>query len=530
MTTFESMYQNSIFGKITMMDRIIFKGHLLGFYPLNAFAAFLANQRILLKEFKQYMPKVTEKVKARALQIAQEANRPYIYLENATTKASGQSKEDLAKSIAERDNILQGLICVFGVVEPCMSFKVRSNKKTKKLEIIRCPRKCMHFYFYLIDPDFGFMHVRMQSWTPFQIQVYINGREWLCRQLDRHGISYERYENTLLNIDDIEYAQKLCQTFVRKRWPQNLNRIANRVNPYLPTISGLGFGSYYWCVDQCEVATDIMFKTRAALNALLPDFLEHALQQTSPEDVMRFLGRKLNGNFKGELTTDLKRRPEGYRIKHRMKRNSIKMYDKWSVLRIETTINNPREFKCLRVVKNSKGISRRWLPMNKGVANLWRYMNVATQSNIRYMDLLAEAQPKSKAVKLLDNLCRSHTIKGKPVAKFNPVSVQDCALFAAVLLGQNLINGFRNRDISAGLFKPPRLGKEKERQTARVSRLIAKMRGHGLIKKVPYCRIYRVTTRGLQIMTALLRFRHKEFAQQYNGSPEPITIRFAASG
>lgn len=47
---------------------------------------------------------------------------------------------------------------------------------------------------------------------------------------------------------------------------------------------------------------------------------------------------KLMHPLLGEVTTDLKRRLEGRRVKHRMKRNSIKMYDKDSVLRVETSM------------------------------------------------------------------------------------------------------------------------------------------------------------------------------------------------
>ena len=529
MTSFESIYQNQIEGKLSMMDRIIFKGHLLSFFPAGAFSAFLAGQKMLLKDFNKHMPKISQRIKEHVQAVAKQASRPLIYLQGASTKRSGQSKEEYARSIAQKDNILNGLICVFSVLEPCTSFKVCFDPKSKMLTTKACRRKCLHFYFYLLDPQFGFMHVRLQSWAPFQIQVYINGREWLCQQLEQAGIGYQRYENALLHLDHVEQAQKQCDKFVRRRWPQILNQFAIRFNPYLAIIASLGFGGYYWCIDQCEVATDIMFKNRAALKAVLPDLLEHALLQTSPEDVMRFLGRKPHGNFKGELTTDLKKRPEGFRIKHRMKSNNIKAYDKMSVLRIETTINNPREFKVLRDITTLKGHSRRWVPMNKGVVNMWRYMNVAKQSNERYLDLLAEAQPKSKDVEILNSLCRSRTTNGKRVAKFNPVSAQDCALFAAVLLGQGLINGFRNRDIATALLPVPRSRKQTQRQMARASRLIAKLRGHALVKKVPYCRLYRVTKRGLQVMTAILRFRHKEFSQSYSATPEPITIRFAVS-
>ena len=68
----------------------------------------------------------------------------------------------------------QGLVCAFSTLEPCRSFTVAGNRETKRLEVVRRPRQCLHFYWYLIDPEFGWMHVRLQSWAPYSIQVYVN--------------------------------------------------------------------------------------------------------------------------------------------------------------------------------------------------------------------------------------------------------------------------------------------------------------------------------------------------------------------
>ena len=106
-------------------------------------------------------------------------------------------------------------------------------------------RKCVHHYVYLIDPEFGFMHVRIQAWIPYQVQIYINGREWLARQLDAAGVGYRRYDNALLHVDDLEIAARLCDKFAHRSWPAVLNAFARRVNPLLAMIGQAGFGGYY---------------------------------------------------------------------------------------------------------------------------------------------------------------------------------------------------------------------------------------------------------------------------------------------
>ncbi len=197
---------------------------------------------------------------------------------------------------------------------------------------------------------------RLSRLSFLSAQVYVNGREWLCRRLDEKGIRYRRYDNALVEIDDVEAAQELCERFAHRNWPRLLNALARRVNPLLAVVEAAGFGGYYWVTDQAELATDVMFRSRAALLEIMPDLYEAAVLLLSSEDVLRFLGRKLHPSFQGEVvTSDKYRRPEGRRVKHRVRRNSIKMYDKYSVLRIETTINNPGDSRCSRVPTRGTG-------------------------------------------------------------------------------------------------------------------------------------------------------------------------------
>jgi hypothetical protein len=289
------------------------------------------------------------------------------------TRNRVQQKEELARSIAERDGVTEGIVCLISAVEACMSFQVRKSMKTGRIEATRRERKCLHHYLYLIDPEFGFMHVRIQGWIPYDIQVYVNGREWLARQLDRAGIGYIRHDNSLLAIDDIEAAAELCERFAHRTWKRVLNAFARRLNPMLPAIGAAGYGGYYWVLDQAEIATDVMFKTRPALLEVWPDLVRHATLNLSSEDVLGFLGRKLHPSLKAQVVTDAKRRPQGWRVRHRMDGNWVKVYDKASVLRVETTINNPREFRVLRVFTDEAGRrERRWCEMRKGVGDLWR--------------------------------------------------------------------------------------------------------------------------------------------------------------
>jgi len=507
METFLSIHQDDIVGTLSMFDRMIFKGYLTGFFPKGAFGAYLWRKGVLLKDFSALVQERTRELKAHLEGLAEKAGRPVQYLASAKT-----SKEDLARTIAERDGITEGLVCVFSALETCMSFDVQGNRTTHKLEVVRRQRKCLHHYLYYQDTEFGLMHIRLQSWFPFDIQVYINGREWLARQLDQRGIAYKRYDNKLTDIADLGTAQSLCERFTQRKWVRVLNALARRVNPFLRDLRKTGMGGYYWTLAQAEYATDVFFRDRDTLEALLPALLDTSMSAFSAEDVLRFLGRKLHGNFHGQVTTDRKKRPEGRRVKHRMKGNSIKWYDAANVLRVETTINQPREFRILRVVDTPQGRKRRWLPMGKGVANLWRYAQVGRQANYRYLNALAYAQPTGKAIAELEGLCHPKTHQGQRYARFIPITQSDCNLFSAVLAGEHTLHGFRNKNLQAYLYPKPASTRIEQRQrSAHVTRLVAKLRGHGLISKVKDSRLYRSTPRGIRLMSAAIHCRNKTF-------------------
>jgi hypothetical protein len=488
-------------------------------FPKGAFSYYLHRRDVLLKDAAEFFKKETARIIDHAKTVADQCGRRYIYLQSAHTHASGESKEDMARKIAEEDGVQQGLVCIFSVLENCRSFDVVGNRKTHRKEVVSRNRRCLHLYWYFIDPLFGWMHVRLQTWAPYSIQIYINGREQLCRQLEDQGIRFRRSDNKILYVEKPDVLSDLCESFCHTQWAKALQSKAVMVNPLLPDIAEARFGDYYWVIDQAEFASDILFRSRDDLERILDDLLTTAVIGFDAQDVMHFLGRKPHHAFTGEVIIDHKKRHQGRRIKFRLKRNSIKIYDHLSVLRIETTINNPAEFKVLRPVEGEHAGESvdRWCPMRKGVSNFWRYAQVAKAANARLIDALASAPLKSDAVESLDRICRSHEVAGRHVAAFNPLLPDTITLFSAALAGEFTINGFRNHDLQQKMHStPPKSKKEAIRRTQRTSRLIAKLRGHHLIAKVKNARLYRVTAKGVSVMWAALRVRKVDFPDYFN--------------
>jgi len=323
--------------------------------------------------------------------------------------SSRTDKEKLARTLlAEHPLEKPGLICAFKSVEPCMSFEYHRSQNPQERGLKLGPRKCLHIYNYLLHPLFGFMNVRIQSWFPFNVQICLNGREWLARQLTRRHSRFERADNCFPWLANPKLAQRLMDEQLDTEWPATLNSIARSINPAHEEIFAPWPMDYYWSGYQTEWATDLTFKDRASLAAIYPALVRHAVDHFKSPDVMRFLGQKLHGNFKGEVISSFKERPEGVRVKHWVRGNSVKMYDKAGrILRVETTVARVNDFKVLRPLRDDDPEETlAWRPLRKGVADLHRRAEVSHRSNERYLDALSAVDDTTPCSRLFDTVAR----------------------------------------------------------------------------------------------------------------------------
>ena len=258
-----------------------------------------------------------------------------------------------------------------------------------------------------------------------------------------------------------------------------------------------------------------MFKDSAALQRIYGGLCRHAIEQFGSKDVLRFLGRRTNRRFSGEVCASYLERSEGLRVKHWLDENSIKMYDKQgSILRIETTINNARRFKVRRMTLRHGVRRMRWIPMRHGVADLGRRVEISFAANKRYLEALSVVEISCPAGELLDAVGRRLIKDSRPYRPLHPLSEPDVALFKVVLSGQFMLNGFTNRHLREGLgLDWPSDGRQRRRASARITRLLRLLRAHKLIRKVSHTRYYRVTARGQQIMAAALKLRNADIAK-----------------
>jgi len=573
MHSFLTKFAGVVRGVLCGLDRVFFRGTLRGVAHTKGLKNFLWANRIPFKDFGDYSQRVTAQLEAASLLQAQQLGREIRYL-----NSSKDSKEDIARAIATRDHIKEGPICVLRSVDPCMSFQIVPNHQTRKLEIRYRPRKCLHLYHYQIHPVFGFMHARIQTWFPFHVYVCINGREWLARQMDQAKLRYVRRDNTFTWLEDTAQTQALFNQQLQANWPSLLDQLAASLNPAHANIFAKAPLRYYWSVVDSEWASDVMFTSRAALEKVYPQLLRYAFLTFGTADVLRFFGQpvpcsgKVPHRCRHEVSTNVKERVTGVRIKHWFNDNNLKLYDKGSVLRPECTLREPGYFKVYRAAEGDPEGPKTWRPLRKGIADLQRRAEVSQAANERYLEALAAVHLTTPLRELAEPLCRPTvdlTPSGTPtpaaraaagaaapavaavptdpgaeqsaaadgaegtsgvaavpaqpdrrvarsrrVRALNPLAAADADLLVAVSRHEFMINGMRNRDLRWLLFGGDLATASEQRQrSAAVTRKLRLLRAHGLLHKVAKTHRYLVSETGRKVITALLAARNASTEQ-----------------
>jgi len=481
-------------------------------YQPSFMMSYLSRAGVLLKDFAAFASGWTDRVRTAAHQLAEQSGRPLTYLH-----ASSARKELLARDLARRAGLTTGLVGIWSVVEPCLTYFVRRDREQKKLVLRLEPGKCLHYYFYFLHEQLGLLHLRLQTWFPFALHLCLNGRHWLARQLDQAGLGYVQRENCFTWIEDVPHAQALARAQLQSCWPALLQPLVEQCHPHAVELCRPLALSYYWSVSESEYATDVMFKHPAALARLYPGIIRQGIQHFGSTDVLRFLGHKtpasgrVHGNHQGEVWSSLKHRPEGLRLKHQANGNSIKLYDKQgSVLRVETTMNRPHQFRVYRASERDPEGRKRWQVLRKSVGDLHRRAEICEAANGRYLEALASVRAGQSAGALAQRVCQPIVKDGRRHRGLNPWSEEDAALLEVISRGEWTVSGFRNRDVRGALYPGQADATEQRRRRGRVTRALARLRAHGLIRKISGTHRYQVSASGRPILTALLAARQAD--------------------
>jgi hypothetical protein len=439
MESFTQRHADKISGTISCFDRVILTGTIPSICYSKGITDFFCANGIRIFDFHEWAKPLREEIRSNAVNLAKEHGVDFVRKQNSFRK------EARIKTILENRGDHPGLVHIFAAMETCSTYRPWHDKKTHKTFLKGDSSKCIHYYFYFIHAELGLCYLRVPTWAPFRLQFYFNGHYQRANSMRKKNIGFEIQENAFIRIDDFEKAQDLADKINVKKLHRILEQ-ASRV--YCPVIKRFRQG-YHWSIMQAEYATDIIFKQRDALSPVYDELVRTLSHAIKPDQLATFLGRKVHGNFKGEMGNRFSTRTEGKCIKHHMGASAIKMYDKFGfVLRIETTTNNVTEFKHYRRVEHRDGTwEMKYAPMKKTIYSLPDLADLLFAANRRYLDFIAAVDDPTNGIRQVERLSRRVKDNGRSYKGFNIFDKADEALLRTLSRGEFNVCGFRNRDV-----------------------------------------------------------------------------------
>jgi hypothetical protein len=492
-TLITEKYKDEIHGVLNCYDRVVISGNLQPLCYAQGMTKYLYTQNIRIFNYTQFTEPLRDLIRENAQTMAAENGLEVEFI----SKKDDFRKEERVKEIIGKNSNRFGLVHIFSAMEQCQAYQPWHDKQTHKTYVKMTRAKCLHYYFYFIDPDLGLCYLRVPTWCPFRLQFYFNGHNALAAQLHREQVAFEQIENGFLHIADFVQANEFAATFDMAFVQQKLDHLAEQ---YCPAVKQLGL-FYNWSIMQAEYATDIVFKRQATLQAIYPHLLETLIQVVKPADIATFLGRKLHGNYQDEMGNRFNKRWLGTRLKHQMGPVSIKMYDKFNIiLRIETTVNQVNFFQQYRQIQHRDGTtSTSYAPMKKTIYSLPPLAETLQAVNKRYLKFLSDIETPDAGVDKLQRLTETqHDDKGRCYKGFNLLSEEDSSFFRLLANGEFVIAGFSNKTLRQHMS---------EKNAGQITRLFRRLRQHGLIKQVRKRYRYYFTDFGRQVVMMALKLR-----------------------
>ena len=494
MNPFVERHQNLITSTLSCFDRVIISGTLPDIGYAGAMTRYLSYYNILIFKYTTWADELREQLRLNVKHLVKQEG---VELEFVRSHKSFRKEARIKEIIKERGDH-PGLVHIFSAMEGCSAYRPWFDKKTRKSFLKPTTGKCLHYYFYFIDEDFGLCYLRLPTWAPFRLQVYFNGHSWLARHLDRSGIDYQMLDNAFLSIASPEKAQALSDSLEATQLHRHLDRWAAT---YCPITSHFR-SHYHWSFMQVEYATDVVFRRQSEFQPLYENIVRSAAVDVKADQVATFLGRKLVGQYRDEVGNNFNTRIMGTRIRHTMGPNSIKLYDKAGLIaRVECTSNNISFFKCRREVEQRNGeIVMRNAPLRKTIYSFKPLRKLMNAANQRYLAFMTSIEHPGSGQKACNRLSIPAKVKMRSYRGFNLFLQEDFNVFITLMRGEWAISGFRARDLRNHIS---------QLTPSRSSYLIKRLRTHGIIKKVGHCYKYYLTKFGRNVIATVLKLKQQ---------------------
>lgn len=428
----------------------------------------------------------------------------------------GERKDDIAKDYLARFEDEEGVLFVGKAQEKARVFRTekRHNEDgTKYPWLIKSAAMVNHYYFYLVDKDFGPLFIKFCSYFPYAVKVCINGNEWLKRQLQQRQINFEPLDNGILTCDDVKRVQRIADSLDEKKIDKVFRKWLRRLpHPFEPRHRAAGY-RYQLSVLQAEFALTQVFERPVNGRHFFEEVIRENLDLGRPENVQLIFERRVTRRTPGQFRTRVLTAGVVPTLHVHYKNSKIKQYHKEGrALRTETTINNTYDFQIGRLLSNLGALRQIGFQANRRLLRVQSLSHDCLIGEDRFQRLTQPVRVEEQRASAL---------------RFGDKRVM--ALMQSLCQFNILPQGLRHRELRQNVAELLCLDPDSYR-AGQMTYDLRRLRLHGLIERIPSSHRYRVTELGTLTAQFYSRFYARALRPAFSYASTKDTLNRSTLG
>jgi hypothetical protein len=390
-----------------------------------------------------------------------------------------------------------------------MGYRRRPKTDGPQFGFDKADRRVTVYYFYILDPAFGLGFIKICSYFPYPLKLWVNGHDWAKRQATAEGLAFTELANGFATCQDPARLQAICDRLTPARFQAFFNYWIARIP--CPFTRADRLAGYWWHLSmrQVEVSRTLVLDAPRRARALFEAVVADNIGIGRPAAITVLFARRVQRNTHSLFRTRVFTQGTQVRIDVTYKHCRVKLYLKEGLaLRIETVVNDPGDLDLL-----------------KGLAHLPQVQRTARHINALMLTMLRVGQSCAIENALFEGVSRPYVRDGQRTGALRFGDVRVMALAGALCLTVHAVAGFNNRSLRALVGEL--LGTTYT--SAQMTYDLRRLRLHGLIARVPNSNTYFLTPQGIRVAVFYTKLHDRLLTPLLaaDNPPAPLPLRRA---
>jgi hypothetical protein len=392
-------------------------------------------------------------------------------------------KEKVAKAHLAKFEDESGVVLIGKAQEKASAFKgKRADKADGKVwfNYSRQEVYVTHYYFYILDEEFGLGFIKVCTYLPFEVKVCFNGHEWAKQQLRQEGLEFEALDNGFATCADPNRLQEICHSLSAEKIQAYFDRWVDKLPwPLNAAERAAGYG-HRLSIWQLEASRTQIFIDPDQGRALVENVIGDNLDLGRPDRVSLLFERRVTKATPSEFHTRVIQHGVLPSIRIKYKHSALKLYFKdGRGLRTEMMLNNMADF-----------------GFNKGLENFAAVVEFGYRCNNRLLDQLQLSQDCFLPLDEVRQLGQpTHLDNGQRASALRFGHLRVMALMAALARHAHIITEMTNKTLRHTIPQLMAIDPS-DYSSPKMSYDLRRLRLKGLVERIPHSHAYRLTEFG----------------------------------